>query len=182
MNLFKKFFQKANAEEKKTVKNTEDEFTEDEFTEDEFTENENEYNNPKWDEVFYARTTNDLEKMLQVVDVKTTLVNRHFLLQIIVSETYKLREQEKYKNLCLKHSELHLSEFPEIAPALKKEMDGILPRVSTFQNYATLLTEIGEYEKAISVCEMAIEYKLSDGTKSDYQGRIDRIRKKQKLT
>ncbi|ENI5846783.1 hypothetical protein ABZI28_002392 [Flavobacterium psychrophilum] len=182
MNLFKKFFQKAKAEEKKNIQDIDNKFTENEFTEDEIIEDENNYNNPKWDEVFYARTTNDLEKMLKAVDVKTTLVNRHFLLQIIVSETYKLREQEKYKNLCLKHSELHLSEFPDIAPALKNEIGGILPRVSTFQNYATLLTEIGEYEKAISVCEMAIEYKLSDGTKSDYQGRIDRIRKKQKST
>lgn len=171
MNLFKLFFQKAKSEEKNNVYVVDDEIIKDDVN----------YNNPKWDEVFYARTTNDLEKMLKVVDVKTSLVNRHFLLQIIVNETYKLRNQEKFKNLCLKHSELHLSEFPAIAPALKNEMDGILPRVSTFQNYATLLTEIGDYKKAISVCEMAIAYKLTDGTKSDYQGRIDRIRKKQNL-
>ncbi len=176
MNLFKKFFQKAKSEEKINIQTIDDKMIDDEVIDDEIN-----YSNPKWDEVFYARTTNDLEKMLKVVDVKTSLVNRHFLLQIIVSETYKHREQEKFKILCLKHSEFHLSEFPEIAPALKNEMDGILPRVSTFQNYATLLTEIGEYEKAISVCEMAIAYKLSDGTKSDYQGRIDRIRKKQNL-
>ncbi len=163
MNLFKLFFKKGKIEEKNTQS---------------FIDENEDNNHPEWDEVFYARTTNDLNKMLQVVNVKTNLVNRHFLLQTIVSETYKLREQENLKNLCLEYSELHLLEFPEIAPALKKDMEGVLPRVSTFQNYATLLTEIGEFEKAISVCEMAISYELSDGTKSDYEGRIERIKKK----
>lgn len=168
MNLFKLFFRKYKVEEKNNQPFIEKQRI-----------NEEEYNNhPEWDEVFYARTTNDLNKMLQVVDVKTDLINRHFLLQTIISETYKLRYQEDFKNLCLKYSEIHLLEFPEIAPALKKDMNGVLPRVTTFQNYATLLTEVGEFEKAISVCKMAISYELSDGTKSDYEGRIERIKKK----
>lgn len=165
MNLFKLFFKKNKIEDKKqsVIKN--------EIINDTS-------NHPEWDEVFYARTTNDLNKMLQVVNLKTNSVNRHFLLQAIVNESYKLREQENFKSLCLEYSAIHLNEFQDIAPALKKDMDGMLPRVSTFQNYATLLTELGEFEKAISVCEKAISYGLSDGTKSDYEGRIQRIKKK----
>jgi hypothetical protein len=138
--------------------------------------------NPEWDEVHDAMFSNDLEKMLKVTDIKTNLINRHFLLQNIVNESYKLREKEDYKNLSLKYSEMHLNEFKEIAVALKEDMNGILPRITTFQNYSTLLTEIGEYDKAITVCEMAISYNLSDGTKSNYQGRIDRIKKKFNIT
>lgn len=32
-------------------------------------------------------------------------------------------------------------------------MGGELPRVTTFQQYATLLTKRGEYKRAIEVCE-----------------------------
>jgi arabinogalactan endo-1,4-beta-galactosidase len=138
--------------------------------------------NSKWDEVYYAWASNDLQKMLNVVNNKTCFINRHFLLQEIVIKSYKLRKQEYYKNLCLKYSETHLNEFSVIAPFLKEFMNGKLPRIVTFQNYATLLTEIGEYEKAILICEIAISYELNDGTKSNYQGRIARIKKKHKKT
>jgi hypothetical protein len=57
-------------------------------------------------------------------------------------------------------------------------MGGISPRVTTFQHYATILTEDEEYEKAISICEKAIEYGLLDNTASGFEGRIARIRKK----
>jgi len=134
--------------------------------------------NNKRDEVFEAWISDNLERMLKVTSLKTNLVNRHFLLQSIVEKTYKLRAQETYKDLCLEYAKIHISEFNNIESALKKDMNGVLPRVSTFQHYATLLTEIGEYEKAISVCRKAIEYGLNDGTKSNYEGRIERIKKR----
>ncbi|MFU8815520.1 MAG: hypothetical protein ACNA7W_09250 [Pseudomonadales bacterium] len=61
-------------------------------------------------------------------------------------------------------------EFPSVAPGL--------PRVPTFQKYATLLTEDGEYGTAIEVCRRAISFGLEDGTKAGYEGRIARIEKK----
>ena len=134
--------------------------------------------NNKKDEVFDAWISDDLERMIQVTNIKTNLTNRHFLLQSIVEKTYKLREQQYYKTLCLKYAEIHFSEFDKIAPVLRNSMNGILPRVVTFQNFSTVLTEIGEYEKAISICEKAIKYGLKDGTKSNYEGRIERIKKK----
>jgi beta-galactosidase GanA len=71
-----------------------------------------------------------------------------------------------------------LEELENIAEALRKKSNGSLPKVLTFQNYATLLTEIKEYKKAISVCELSLSYNLNDGTKSNYQGKIERIRTK----
>jgi len=134
--------------------------------------------NRNMDEVYLARQSNDLEKMLKATELNTTLNNRHFLLQDIVSITYNLRKEEKYKNLCLTFSEKHLKEFDEITKSLKEEFKGFTPVVTTFQYYSTLLTELEEYEKAIKVCEIAISYKLKDGTKGCYQGRISRIKKK----
>jgi len=74
---------------------------------------------------------------------------------------------------------MHLTEFQQIAPVLKAESGGVLPRVPTFQIYASLLTEQGAFDRAVWVCELALYYGLDDGTKSGLGGRIERIRKKQ---
>jgi len=58
-------------------------------------------------------------------------------------------------------------------------MGGTLPRVSTFQHLATVFTEDREYEVAIQVCESAIAFEISDGTKGGFHGRIAKIRRKQ---
>ena len=133
------------------------------------------------DEVFFAWTSGDLNRMFKASKLSTNLIDRHFLLLLIVMETYKMRKDEKYRNLCIEYSELHLNEFPQIAPVLKENVGGNMPSVPTFQNYATILTETGDFAKAISVCEMAISYGLNDGTKSDFLGRIERIKKKSKF-
>ena len=130
------------------------------------------------DDVFRAWTSGDLDKMLKAANIKTNLLDRHHLLQSIVAETYKLRKDEKYRSLCIDFSEKHLEEFPSILIALKEDLPDMLPRVTTFQNYATILTEDGEFEKAIEVCKKAISYGLNDGTQSGYEGRIERIKKK----
>jgi len=130
------------------------------------------------DDAFRAWTSGDLTLMLKAVSTKTNLIDRHFLLQSIVNATYKLRQEDKYRKLCVEYAQKHLGEFPDIAPALKEDMDGTLPRITTFQHYSTILTEDGEYDRAISICEKAIEYGLHDKTQSGFEGRISRIKKK----
>lgn len=128
------------------------------------------------DQAFHAWTSGDLAKMLAALDKKTNKIDRHFLLMGIVDATYKQRFDPKMARLCCDISELHLSEFPSMVKPLKKDMGGTLPRVTTFHLYATLLAGRGEFEKAIQVCEQAIGYGLHDGTKSDFRGRIERIK------
>lgn len=152
--------------------NEEDEDEQEE--EEEFTDEERKRG---MDEVYLAWITNDLEKKLKVTEINTTAENRNNLLYGIVTDTYRLRKDEKYKNLCLKFSKIHLQEFPELVLKLRRSSERQLG-VPTFQYYSTLLTELGEYEKAIDVCEMAISYNIVDGTKGGYQGRIERIKKK----
>lgn len=129
------------------------------------------------DDAFSAWTSGDINEMLEAESTKTNPVDRHYLLQSIVGEAYKLRKDEKYKQLCIEYADKYLREIPSIVHVLKDEEDGLLPRVSTFQHYATVLAENGEYEKAIDVCEQAIRYGLHDNTKSGYKGRITRIKK-----
>ena len=63
------------------------------------------------DDVFRAWTSGDLDKMLKAVNIKTNLIDRHFLLQSIVAEAYKLRKEDKYRKICIKYSKMHLFEF-----------------------------------------------------------------------
>jgi hypothetical protein len=146
----------------------------DDDDDDEFTDEERKRG---MDEVYLAYIGGDLEKKLKVTEINTTPQNRNILLYNIVTDTYKLRKEEKYKNLCLKFSKIHLGEFPELVLKLRRSPEKQLG-VPTFQYYSTLLTELGEYEKAIDVCQMAINYNVVDNTKGGYQGRIDRIKKK----
>lgn len=129
------------------------------------------------DEVYSAYISGDLDKKLKVTEINTIAKNRNILLYSIVIDTYKLRKDEEYKNLCLKFSKLHLQEFPELVLKLRRSPDKQLG-IPTFQYYSMLLTESGQYEEAINVCEMAINYNVVDNTKGGYQGRIDRIKKK----
>jgi len=130
------------------------------------------------DDSFRAWTSGSLNEMLKAAHTKTNLIDRHFLLLSIVGELYKLRKDENHRKTFIEYADKHLAEFSEICPALKKDMGGILPQVPTFQYYATVLTEDGSYDKAISICENAIGYGLQDGTKLGFEGRIERIKKK----
>lgn len=131
------------------------------------------------DVVFDAIGSKNMDDMLKVLHVKTNPIDRHFLLLNIVILSYKSREEKRMRELCRTISEIHIKEFTDIAPFLKEEMGGSLPHVPTFQHYATLLTEDGEFGKAIDVCNTAISFGLHDWTKADYAGRVERIKKKQ---
>lgn len=117
--------------------------------------------------------------MLAAVNDKCHPVDRHFLLMLIVAKAYKQRHRKNMADLCVRYGWLHIQEFPKLRDPLIRDI-GKLPRVSTYQNLATVLTERGQYEDAIRVCELAIEQGLHDGTKGDYRGRIERIKRKMK--
>lgn len=118
------------------------------------------------------------------------ILDRHFTLLLQVQEACKLRKTSSEKRtLCEKLAWQHLEEFPQIRPILiewgkdyasvKHEKESFyLPHVPTFEYLATILTEKGEYDKAIEVCELALAYGLQDQTKAGYKGRIKRIMRK----
>jgi hypothetical protein len=125
-----------------------------------------------------------LSQMLAALNTPTHPVDRHHLLQSIVELTYKERNKDsQMRQLCEQTARTHLDEFPQLKDALLEENeDGevFLPRVSTFQHLATLLTEDGRFDEAVKVCELAIEYDLHDNTQGGFEKRIERIRNKQR--
>jgi len=52
------------------------------------------------------------------------------------------------------------------------------PRFPSFQRLAIIYERLGKYDEAIKICEKALKYGLVDGTKSGFEGRIERLKKR----
>jgi len=129
------------------------------------------------DERHKASTSCDYNQMLKQLHKKGDPVDTHFLYLNLVRWAYGRRKEPEMRALFKKLATEHVEIFSSLRGPLLKEF-GSLPHVPTFQHLATVYTEDGEYEKAIEVCEKAIAFGLNDWTKSGYQGRIERIKKK----
>lgn len=129
------------------------------------------------------KSSSDLDTMLKALDRPSKPADRHFLLLGIVEHAYRRRKSDpRMATLCVQVGRQHVKEFPDLAGPLQRRLGGIMPRVPTFQYLATVLAEAGMFEEAISVCETALEYGLDDGTKGGFEGRIQRIKKKQRVS
>ncbi|RUO26956.1 hypothetical protein CWE09_09760 [Aliidiomarina minuta] len=105
-------------------------------------------------------------------------LSRHRLYVQITDATYKDRKTADVREAFKHYAEQHVNEFKKIKPLLKKQNGGKLPQVLTFQNYANVLMEDGQYDKAIAVCEEALAHGLDDKTRTGFKGRIERIQAK----
>lgn len=119
----------------------------------------------------------ELEQSIAALEHEKDPVARHRLYQTITDASYKNRDDAATRALCKVYSQRHVDEFGAISKPLKKANGGKLPHVATFQNYANLLAEDGEFDGAIAVCEAAIRFGLDDKTKSGFAGRKARIEK-----
>lgn len=129
------------------------------------------------DEAFYAWTSRDLSKMVRALGVPTNPIDRHFLLQGLIQESYKRRADPAMRALCIRVGRTHVQEFPSIAPVLSKEMGGRLPLVPALKFTVMALVEAREYNEAEVVCQLAAHYGVRDGTKGGFSARLKRIEK-----
>ena len=129
------------------------------------------------DAAFYGWTGGDIDEMRAALSVQTNPIDRHHLLQELVQQTYRRRKEPAMAALCQSTAETYLAEFAAIFPVLLKDWKGETYHISVFQHFATLLTEQGDYARAIQVCELALSKGLHDGTVSGFEGRIERIKK-----
>jgi hypothetical protein len=112
----------------------------------------------KADEVFWARSSGDLPRMMRAMEIKTNPIDRHYLLAAITEITYKLRSDKRMALLCESVTETHVKEYPKLARSLKAQSDGITPRARCFDRLATVLAEMGDLAGAIKVTVKAVKY------------------------
>ncbi|WP_137223478.1 hypothetical protein [Shewanella sp. MEBiC00475] len=120
------------------------------------------------------------ESFLQQVDAANNasdLESQHSDLASVINHCYKMRKQADY---CQYGAALQLT-YLGLYSALhqqyvsQKSTDEIKSPV--FMQLSTLLNDAGQFDDAIKVCQQALEYQLTDGTVTGFEGRIKRIEK-----
>ena len=110
---------------------------------------------------------------------KATPVDKHFFLMGAADCYYKQREsREDALALVEKYHMMDVKLFPQYKGPLVKDMGGILPRIPSFQQLAIMYEKAGRYQDAIDICKLAMNYGLTDTTKSGYAGRLEKLQKK----
>jgi hypothetical protein len=127
-----------------------------------------------------SRQSDDLNGLIDATKRPLEPIERHRLLTKIVEKTYKQLTDVCMKKIFHRFASIHLNEFPDLAPALKAAHRGSLPPAPTFKLSAMVFEEEENYQAAMGVCKIALEYGIDDGTKSGFSGRLKRLQKKQK--
>ena len=110
---------------------------------------------------------------------KATPVDKHFYLMSAADCYYKQRDsREDALALAEKYHLMDVKLFPQYKGLLVKDMGGILPRIPSFQQLAIMYEKAGRYQDAIDICKLAMDYGLTDTTKSGYAGRLEKLQKK----
>jgi hypothetical protein len=129
-----------------------------------------------------ALASRDLSSMETLLEDICDPVLRNRLLIRLVSGHYRRRSDAMHRATFYRVALLQMEEASSI-------MDGIeevgTPRpdyLDAFKTMAIALDEDGSLDGAIAVCEMALSLGLQDGTKTGFEGRIDRLRRRQLRT
>ncbi|WP_372940632.1 hypothetical protein [Shewanella sp.] len=101
---------------------------------------------------------------------------QHDAVADVVGHCYKMRKQADYCQYGAALKMLYLDLFSVIYQQHDKNGSDEI-KAPAFMQLSTLLNDTGEFEQAISVCQQALEYQLTDGTVTGFEGRISRIEK-----
>ena len=135
------------------------------------------------------------EKTKQLFDVafknsKNNLIDRHFYLNSAIDYYYGLRDKEEEAlQKCIDYCMEDIKIAPEVIKLMEKddnwkhyneegELVFIPPRFPSFQRLAIIYEKQGKLEEAIEVCKKSLENDLRAGTKSGFEGRIERLERK----
>lgn len=154
-------------------------------------------NNEFWDivkEIEEYKYVND-DKTNELYDKafkksEKNIINRHFYYNNIIEYYYGMRDkQTDALEKCIEYCKKDIEITPQVLSNMEKDdmwkhynQDGELvftpPRFPSFQRLAIIYDNLKEYEEAIKVCKKAIYNGLKDGTKTGFEGRIERLEKK----
>jgi hypothetical protein len=125
-----------------------------------------------------ALAAEDVDAMAKLLETVDDPVLRHALFGQIVAVHYRQRSEQAHRHAFYRYAGQHIEEVPAALDALEKTEDGRPDRVESFKMMAIAMGEEERFEEAIKVCETAISLGLEDGTKTGFEGRITRLKKK----
>ena len=119
------------------------------------------------------------EELKQRLSSEKDPYTRHLFYEQAVGEAYKeRRKSDKMLSMTLSMGSDYVKEFEQLKEAVFEKMGNGPKQVVVFKQLAIALEEQKEFKKAIKVCETANSLGLDDGTKTGYEGRIARIKRK----
>ncbi|WP_153916351.1 hypothetical protein [Shewanella sp. TC10] len=107
-------------------------------------------------------------------DSQADATAQHQSLLNIIGHSYKLRKQAEYCQYGAQLTETYLSVYEQYHRDNKIAADEKGPG---FMQLSTMLNDTKQFDQAISLCQKALAYQLSDGTVTGFEGRIKRIEK-----
>jgi len=121
-----------------------------------------------------------LDSLLNKLTRQRQPLERFTIYTELLKEAYRTRKKPASRQLLMEQGKYFVAEMENMLPALRDEM-GPEPEALPIKWIAIALEEDGRYEDAMSICHQAIDWKLRDGTKTGFAGRIARLdRKRQK--
>ena len=94
----------------------------------------------------------------------------------MVGECYKQRKSADYLNYGAQLAQEYIALFQAVTAEQGKTAE---LKSAGFLHLATLLNDTQAFDAAIVLCRKALEFGLSDGTVTGFEGRISRIEKAQ---
>ena len=114
-----------------------------------------------------------------------TSIDEHFGYVEQLPQLYKMAREAGYKSAKMEKCIQLCKKDIDLAASLKKYFlgnDGCLPRYPSFSQLAIIYEKQGEIQKAIEICEKAIQLGFeNDGTKAGMKGRLKRLQNKKHL-
>lgn len=128
-----------------------------------------------------AKAPRSPEEMRNLLDQEPDPWNRHLIYISCLDQVYKKRaEDQKWHDLARDYAQAYVKEFPDLKPAVFENLGEAPKLASAFKQLAILFEEDQEYEKAVDICKNAMAHGLVDGTKTGYEGRMERLNRKLK--
>jgi hypothetical protein len=126
-----------------------------------------------------ALASGDLSSMDTLLEAICDPVLRNRLLNRLVTSYYRLRSDSKHRADFYRAADLQIEEAPSILEGIE-EIGRPRPNyIDAFKSMVIVLDEDGRQDTAIAVCELALSLGLQDGTKTGFEGRINRLKKSQ---
>ena len=117
-----------------------------------------------------------LKRAFEEYQAATSVSDRYSALQNMVGECYKQRKSADYLNYGAQLAQEYIALFQAVTAEQGKTAE---LKSTGFLHLATLLNDTQAFDAAIVLCRKALEFGLSDGTVTGFEGRISRIEKAQ---
>ncbi|MED4866150.1 hypothetical protein ABET15_04415 [Heyndrickxia faecalis] len=127
-------------------------------------------------ELLYKKRKEDQEALKECIEY----CKKDIELYPKFKKAYDEADKQQIKDRIASYKELGYGK--EMYGQLEKELKNFKPlnlRIPAFQQLAIIYEQNKEYKKAIEICELALKYDLEDGTQGGFEGRIERIKKKE---